>query len=78
MGYTTTDKCWEDRDMDQTPRNVRDVRERAGWTQQEAALVVGISASEFDNAEDGLTPLPDDTWRKFVGMAGCRIFDAGE
>jgi DNA-binding XRE family transcriptional regulator len=76
MGWTTSDKCYEMLDMDQTPANLRATRIRAGWTQQEAALEVGISPSQIDNAEDGLNPLTDDIWRKFIGMAGRRVFDA--
>lgn len=75
MGYTTTDKCHEDMNLPQTPENVKAVRVRAGWTQEEAALESWVTETLFKRVESGEARLPDVLWQEFLDAAGRRVFD---
>jgi hypothetical protein len=75
MGYTTTDKCHEDLNLPQTPENVKAVRVRAGWTEEEAGDAVRTTEHLFKRVESGQAKLSDFVWRQFLDMAGRRVFD---
>lgn len=75
MGYTTSTKCYEDLNMKQSPRAVFEVRDRAGWTYDEAAEAIKADRSVIASAEQGYRPMPDAMWREFLLKAGQRVFD---
>ena len=75
MGFTTGDKCHEDLNMPQTPRDIFLIRERAGWTYEEAAAAINSDPSVIASAEQGYRPMPDAIWREFLLKAGRRVFD---
>jgi hypothetical protein len=78
MGYTTTEKCYEDMNLPQTPENIKAVRVRAGLTVSEAAYETGIRYDLWVQVEAGAKTLPDKKWRDYIEFAGRRVFDANE
>jgi transcriptional regulator with XRE-family HTH domain len=48
------------------PRNMREARERLGWSQQKAAAELGVSQSYLSMLETGDRPLPANLRRKMV------------
>jgi hypothetical protein len=76
MGYTTTDKCHEDLNLEQTPKNVLNVLNRAGWTLQEASDGTKIHHARINAALYGSGKLTDSEWKILLDKAGRRVFDA--
>ena len=52
--------------MRQTPDNVRQVLNDAGWTIKEAAKEIGIDPARLVDAADGFRQLPPSVWQELI------------
>ncbi len=52
--------------IDLTPNDLRRLRRRAGWTQAEAARIVGYAPKTFSRYERGKSAMPPSALRAFL------------
>jgi DNA-binding XRE family transcriptional regulator len=57
---------------------LRDRREAAGYTQEQLAILAGISSSRIGEYENGLIDMKLTTALKFCVIFNCSIFDLYE
>lgn len=59
--------------LEQTAYNVKDIRVRAGLTQQEVAALAVVDPAKVIQAEFEIAPLSDIEWRQLLEVCAGRI-----
>ncbi len=54
--------------------NLKELRKRLGYTQEEIAQAIGIKRAAYSNYEDGTREMPYDTLEKAADFLGCEAY----